>query len=477
MRFCVVFWVSVGPRSLGPLLLLLEQVVIMDVDDCKDGYEDDIEDEGGNSESKMDGSYGAADGNDPIGCDADNDGDDVQMCEFKPTNGKSVGKKVKGQASDAQESTELTYVPATCALVANNEDVFYELDKLQYQLVENYSIPVIRNKAQHAIVDEYGRIRLNARDLSHFRLDQNGGAQYVRQVHLMKTVREILRKDSPITGRALYYLYNHGAATRHLFNYNQQVIQTVRHLANNIGLPIRLLGINSGSCGLFAGDCILRRGKHIVYYGLPSVLSLTYQNIGLVLGMDIYLRAHVHYLLLFETEGYMTHALKYKFVRENCLVFASRGFADHLTRCLVRSLVDTFHRWGVTLHVFTDLDAFGVAIAMNVLYGGCMSIESYLYSIVEGSYCGILPADIEKFELDEGNLSMSQEKDRKKALTTLAALDRRWKQDAWRKRGTQWKRDHLIEEHKKLEATLKWIIDKKQNMPLETLMQRVFFDL
>ena len=388
-----------------------------------------------------------------------NDDNSVVVASSAP----AIGTKAKGK------DKPLLLVPAVCAPHPSRRFVSNAIAAISHRMYHgDQNVLVLRNDPTDIITDLLGRNRLNSANPTQFRLERANNSQFHRQSHMIDSVQGLIGDGRVIARRAIYYLYSNRSDTSNLFNHSEQVVQSIRHLANSARVPLRSLSITSGSCGLFAGPCTIRNDDRCVYDGLPGVLSLTEQNLGDVLDLEVRLKTCVQCIMFFETEGFLISAIQLRFVQRHCLCFTGRGFPDHLTLHFLRSMLDTYPH--MSLCVFTDMDPSGVSIARGILYGGRMAVESYLYAAFEGHYAGLVPWDLKPYGFDAKLLQDIDTVGMRKTQLELDTLARRWSHDVWRLFGSDKRREHLINEHKRFERTLNAFVRYGKKMPMEAIM-------
>jgi DNA topoisomerase VI subunit A len=150
------------------------------------------------------------------------------------------------------------------------------------------------------------------------------------------------------------------------------------------------------------------------------------------------------YVLVVEKDAAMIRLIEEDFHKKNkCLLITGKGQPDIATRRLIRLLN---RDRGLPVFILTDSDSYGMQICSSYKRGSiALSYESPYLAVPEAKLLGLLPTDLDKFDVPKAARLKMTDWDMKKAKGMLEM--------PWIKKNKRWAKElkHMVKTQEKAE--------------------------
>jgi DNA topoisomerase VI subunit A len=139
-----------------------------------------------------------------------------------------------------------------------------------------------------------------------------------------------------------------------------------------------------------------------------------------------------NYILVVEKDAALIRLIEEDFHKKNkCLLITGKGQPDIATRRLIRRL---WKENELPVYILTDSDSYGMQICSSYKRGSIsLSFESPYLAVPDAHLLGLLPSDLDKFEVPKAARLKMTEWDLKKAKNMLEypwiAGNKRWREE------------------------------------------------
>ncbi|KAK8963956.1 Meiotic recombination protein SPO11-1 [Platanthera guangdongensis] len=137
------------------------------------------------------------------------------------------------------------------------------------------------------------------------------------------------------------------------------------------------------------------------------------------------------YILVVEKETVFQRLANDKFCgTHQCIVITGRGYPDVPTRRFLQRLVKQLH---LPAYCLVDFDPYGFDILTTYRFGSMqMAYDAKLMRVPEMRWLGVLPSDLEKYQVPERCLLSFTTEDKKKAKAILSRCYLHQEAPQWR---------------------------------------------
>jgi len=250
-------------------------------------------------------------------------------------------------------------------------------------------------------------------------------AAFAQSLFVLGVIQEAAELNKHLTKREVYY------QDPELFKKEQKVSDNIiEDLAVTIGVTrpnLRVVATAKGTC---VGDLTLQEGGDVFNCNQlgrggwsisPFIDEVTVKDCG------------AEYILVVEKDAAMIRLIEEEFHKKNkCLLITGKGQPDIATRRLIRVLNK---EQKLPVYILTDSDSYGMQICSSYKRGSiALSFESPYLAVPEAKLLGLLPTDLDKFDVPKAARLKMTEWDMKKAKGMLEM--------PWIKKNKRW-RDEL----------------------------------
>jgi len=265
-------------------------------------------------------------------------------------------------------------------------------------------------------------------------------AAFAQSLFVLAVLQEAAERSKHLTKREIYY------QDPELFKKDQKVSDSIiEDLAVMIGVTRPCLRVVAAAKGTCIGDLTLQEGGDTFNCNQlgrggwsisPFIDEVEIKDCG------------AEYVLVVEKDAAMIRLIEEEFHKRNrCLLITGKGQPDIATRRLIRRL----HReLELPVFILTDSDSYGMQICSSYKRGSiALSFESPYLAVPDAKLLGLLPSDLDKFNVPKAARLKMTEWDLKKARDMLEM--------PWIKKNKRWTRE------------LKLMVERQEKAELQAL--------
>lgn len=237
----------------------------------------------------------------------------------------------------------------------------------------------------------------------------------VLSLKLLAIIYNLLQAQAVCTKRDIYY--------RNVTLYRKQSVvdDIVENIALLLHVPRWRLNVLATSKGLVAGNLIIRMadGSTVDYESSQSGILVPSSTEDIV---DMHSNASS--VLVIEKDATFESVLDAGFCEQfhPCIIVTGKGYPDVNTRMFLHKLL-TFLPVSTLCYALVDADPHGIDIMCVYKFGSrAMSFEADSLTVPSLQWLGILPSDIQRFQLGNDVLARLTEVDMSKAQSVLRRL-------------------------------------------------------
>jgi DNA topoisomerase VI subunit A len=246
-------------------------------------------------------------------------------------------------------------------------------------------------------------------------------AAFAQTLLVLSVIQEAAERSKHLTKREIYY------QDPELFKKEQKTSDSIiEDLAVTIGVTRPCLRVVAAAKGTCIGDLSLEEGGDVFNCNQlgrggwsisPFIDEVAIKNCG------------AEYILVVEKDAAMIRLIEEDFHKKNkCLLITGKGQPDIATRRLIRLLNK---EKGLPVYILTDSDSYGMQICSSYKRGSiALSFESPYLAVPEAKLLGLLPTDLDKFNVPKAARLKMSDWDMKKAKGMLEM--------PWIKRNKKW---------------------------------------
>lgn len=247
---------------------------------------------------------------------------------------------------------------------------------------------------------------------------------FTQMLFIMSVLQEAAGMSKHLTKREIFY------QDPVLFNKEQKTSDNlIEDIAVTVGVTRPCLQVVAAAKGVCIGDLTLKEGddvfncNHLGRGGWsisPFIDDVEIKKCG------------VDYLLVVEKDAALIRLVEEEFhKKKNCLLITGKGQPDISTRRLIRRLEKDYK---IPVYILTDSDSYGMQICSSYKRGSiALSFESPYLAVPNAHLLGLLPSDLDKFEVPKAARLKMTEWDMKKAKNLLEypwiSSNRRWREE------------------------------------------------
>jgi meiotic recombination protein SPO11 len=246
-------------------------------------------------------------------------------------------------------------------------------------------------------------------------------AAFAQTLMVLGVIQEAAEMAKHLTKREIYY------QDPELFKKEQKVSDSIiEDLAVTIGVTRPCLRVVAAAKGTCIGDLTLQEGDDVFNCNQlgrggwsisPFIDEVKIKDCG------------AEFILVVEKDAAMIRLIEEDFHKKNrCLLITGKGQPDIATRRLIRLLNK---EKSLPVYILTDSDSYGMQICSSYKRGSiALSYESPYLAVPEAKLLGLLPTDLDKFNVPKAARLKMTDWDLKKAKGMLEM--------PWIKRNKKW---------------------------------------
>jgi meiotic recombination protein SPO11 len=265
-------------------------------------------------------------------------------------------------------------------------------------------------------------------------------AAFAQTLFVMGVVQEAAEARKHLTKREIYY------QDPELFKREQKVSDNIiEDLSVTLGVTRPCLRVVASAKGTCIGDLTLQEGGDVFNC---SQLGRGGWSISPFIDEVEIKDCGADFVLVVEKDAAMIRLIEEEYHKKNrCLLITGKGQPDIATRRLIRLLNKQL---GLPVYILTDSDSYGMQICSSYKRGSiALSFESPYLAVPEAKLLGLLPSDLDKFNVPKAARLKMSDWDMKKAQGMLEM--------PWIKKNRKWTKE------------LKLMIKTKEKAELQAL--------
>jgi DNA topoisomerase VI subunit A len=263
---------------------------------------------------------------------------------------------------------------------------------------------------------------------------------FTQTLFTMSVLKESADREKHLTKREVYY------QDPELYNKDQNASDNaIEDIAVMMGVTRPCLRVVATAKGVCIGDLTLKEGKDTFNC---NKLGRGGWSISPFIDEVEIKDCNAEYLLVVEKDAALIRLIEEDFHNKNkCILVTGKGQPDIATRRLIRRL---HKEQKLPVYVLTDSDSYGMQICSSYKRGSIsLSFESAYLAVPKAKFLGLLPSDLDKFNVPKAARLEMTEWDIKKAKNML---------------GYPW-----IKDNKKWRKELELMVERKEKAELQAL--------
>jgi len=263
---------------------------------------------------------------------------------------------------------------------------------------------------------------------------------FTQMLFVLSVLQEAAEREKHLTKREVYY------QDPELFKKDQNSSDNLlEDIAVTMGVTRPCIRVIAAAKGVCIGDLTLREREDT--FNCNSLGRGGWSISPFIDEVEI-VETKAEYVLVVEKDAAMIRLIEEDFHKKNnCLIITGKGQPDIATRRLIRRLNKD---WDLPVYVLTDSDSYGMQICSSYKRGSIsLSFESSYLAVPQAKFLGLLPSDLDKFEVPKAARLDMTEWDLKKAQNML--------EYPWIKNNKKWK------------SELQLMVERKEKAELQSL--------
>jgi DNA topoisomerase VI subunit A len=247
---------------------------------------------------------------------------------------------------------------------------------------------------------------------------------FTQMLYVMSILYESAEREKHLTKREIYY------QDPELFNKDQKTSDNIiEDIAVTLGVTRPCLRVVASAKGVCIGDLTLREGNDT--FNCNSLGRGGWSISPFIDEVEI-IDCGADYILVVEKDAALIRLIEEDFHKKNkCLLITGKGQPDIATRRLIRRLNKEEK---LPVYVLTDSDSYGMQICSSYKRGSIsLSFESAYLAVPSAKLLGLLPSDLDKFNVPKAARLKMTEWDLKKAQKML--------EYPWIKNNKKWRKE------------------------------------
>ena len=265
---------------------------------------------------------------------------------------------------------------------------------------------------------------------------------FTQMLFIMSVLQEAAGMSKHLTKREIFY------QDPVLFNKEQKTSDNlIEDIAVTVGVTRPCLQVVAAAKGVCIGDLTLKEGGDV--FNCNKLGRGGWSISPFIDDVEIK-KCEVDYILVVEKDAALIRLVEEEFHKKNnCLLITGKGQPDIATRRLIRCLEKDYK---IPVYILTDSDSYGMQICSSYKRGSiALSFESPYLAVPNAHLLGLLPSDLDKFDVPKAARLKMTEWDMKKANNLL---DYPW-----------------ISGNKRWSEELKLMVKRKEKAELQALAQ------
>ncbi len=233
---------------------------------------------------------------------------------------------------------------------------------------------------------------------------------FTQMLFVLSVLQEAAERKKHLTKREVYY------QDPELFNKDQNASDNLlEDIAVTMGVTRPCIRVIAAAKGVCIGDLTLRERDDT--FNCDSLGRGGWSISPFIDEVDI-VDTNSEYVLVVEKDAALIRLIEEDFHKKNkCLLITGKGQPDIATRRLIRRLNK---ERGLPVYVLTDSDSYGMQICSSYKRGSIsLSFESSYLAVPTAKFLGLLPSDLDKFEVPKAARLEMTDWDMKKAQNML----------------------------------------------------------
>lgn len=233
---------------------------------------------------------------------------------------------------------------------------------------------------------------------------------FTQMLFIMSVLQEATERRKHLTKREIFY------QDPVLFNKDQKTSDSIiEDIAVAIGVTRPCLQVVAAAKGVCVGDLTLKEGDDVFNC---NELGRGGWSISPFIDEVEIKECGANYILVVEKDAALIRLIEEDFHKKNkCLLITGKGQPDIATRRLIRRL---WKENNLPVYILTDSDSYGMQICSSYKRGSIsLSFESPYLAVPDAHLLGLLPSDLDKFEVPKAARLKMTEWDLKKAKNML----------------------------------------------------------
>ena len=263
---------------------------------------------------------------------------------------------------------------------------------------------------------------------------------FTQTLFTLSVLKESAEMEKHLTKREVYY------QDPELFNKDQNASDNaIEDIAVTMGVTRPCLRVVATAKGVCIGDLTLKEGPDT--FNCDRLGRGGWSISPFIDEVEIK-DCDAEYVLVVEKDAALIRLIEEDFHKKNkCILITGKGQPDIATRRLIRRL---HKEQNLPVYVLTDSDSYGMQICSSYKRGSIsLSFESAYLAVPKAKFLGLLPSDLDKFEVPKAARLDMTEWDMKKAKNMLAY--------PWIRDNKKWRRE------------LELMIERKEKAELQAL--------
>ncbi|MEE8167319.1 MAG: DNA topoisomerase IV subunit A [Candidatus Hydrothermarchaeales archaeon] len=260
---------------------------------------------------------------------------------------------------------------------------------------------------------------------------------FTQMLFVMSVLKEVAEKDKHLTKREVYY------QDPELFNGDQNASDNIiEDIAVSMRVTRPCIRVVATAKGVCVGDLTLREGDDT--FNCNSLGRGGWSISPFIDEVEI-IDCGAEYILVVEKDAALIRLIEENFHKRNhCLLITGKGQPDIATRRLIRRL---HKEEKLPVYVLTDSDSYGMQICSSYKRGSIsLSFESPYLAVPKAHLLGLLPSDLDKFDVSKAARLKMTDWDIKKAENML--------EYPWIKNNRKWRSELQLMVERKEKAEL-----------------------
>ncbi len=307
-------------------------------------------------------------------------------------------------------------------------DELKEIAKNVLSEIEQYKNPAFKvptRGANNIIYDSKKDIIHMGRNISKREFHNTGTVTaFTQMLFIMSVLQEAADMRKHLTKREIFY------QDPVLFNKDQKTSDNlIEDIAVTVGVTRPCLQVVAAAKGICIGDVTIKEGGDV--FNCNELGRGGWSISPFIDDVEIK-NCSVDYILVVEKDAALIRLVEEDFHKKNsCLLITGKGQPDIATRRLIRRLEKDYK---LPVYILTDSDSYGMQICSSYKRGSiALSFESPYLAVPKAHLLGLLPSDLDKFDIPKAARLKMTEWDMKKAKNLLEypwiSTNKRWREE------------------------------------------------